>query len=303
MNQIVMSLNAFLVAVSNRAVGRAQALRQGFSLARNASAAIAFALLFWTNTALAQSSLDDAPRPIVAPTQAPEGSRASSPPASDVNAQAKSTQVSPSPDSSSLGSSAKAKQTKRILWIFPNYRSVSADTHLPPLSMKDKFWLATQDSFDYSSFITAGMIAGTGQAKKSYPEFGQGAKGYGRYFWHAVADQAVGNYLTEAIVPEVTREDPRYYTLGHGGFFKRTAYAVSRLLVTRTDSGRETINLSEIVGNGAGAGISNLYYPSQERTWTKTGQKWVTQIALDGVFNIAKEFWPDVNHAIFHGKY
>ena len=303
MNLIVMPLKSFLVAVSNRTVGRAQALCQGFSLGGNASAAIAFALLFCTNTALAQSSLDDAPRPIVAQTQAPEGSRASSPLASDVNAQAKSTHVSPSPDSSSLGSSAKAKQTKRILWIFPNYRSVSADTHLPPLSMKDKFWLATQDSFDYSSFITAGMIAGTGQAKTSYPEFGQGAKGYGRYFWHAVADQAVGNYLTEAIVPEVTREDPRYYTLGHGGFFKRTAYAVSRLLVTRTDSGRETINLSEIVGNGAGAAISNLYYPSQERTWTKTGQKWVTQIALDGAFNIAKEFWPDVNHAIFHGKY
>ena len=81
MNEIVMCLNTFLVAVSNRAVGRAQALRQGVSLGRNASAAIAFALLFWTNTALAQSSLDDAPRPIVAPTQAPEGSRASSPPA------------------------------------------------------------------------------------------------------------------------------------------------------------------------------------------------------------------------------
>lgn len=293
-NLILMLLNTFLVAVSNRGVGRAQALRQGFSLGYNAYAAIAFALLFWSNTALAQSSSQDAPRAIVAPTPLPE---------SALDDQSQSTSATASRDSSSLGSSAKAKQTKRILWIFPNYRSVSADTQLPPLSMKDKFWLATQDSFDYSSFITAGMIAGTGQAKKSYPEFGQGAKGYGRYFWHAVADQAVGNYLTEAIVPEVTREDPRYYTLGHGGFFKRTAYAVSRLLVTRTDSGRETINLSEIVGNGAGAGISNLYYPSQERTWTKTGQKWVTQIALDGVFNIAKEFWPDVNHAIFHGKY
>ena len=304
MNLIIMPLNAFPVAVSNRAVDRAQALRQGFFVGRNACAAIAFALLFWSNTALAQSASQDGPRPIVAPTQSPDGSRVSSSPAqNDVNARAKSNNASTSPDSSSLGSNVEAKQTKRILWIFPNYRSVSANTQLPPLSTKDKFWLATQDSFDYSSFITAGMIAGTGQAKKSYPEFGQGAKGYGRYLWHAVAVQAVGNYLTEAIVPEVTREDPRYYTLGHGGFFKRTAYAVSRLLVTRTDSGRETINLSEIVGNGAGAGISNLYYPSQERTWTKTGQKWVTQIALDGVFNIAKEFWPDVNHAIFHGKY
>ncbi len=198
---------------------------------------------------------------------------------------------------------SEAKQSKRILWIFPNYRAVSANTQLPPLSLKDKFWLATQDSFDYSSFISAGIIAGVSQANKSYPEFGQGAKGFGRYYWHAMSDQAVGNYLTEAIVPAVTHEDPRYYTLGHGGLFKRTGYAVSRLLVTRTDEGGRTFNFSEIVGNGAGAGISDLYYPSRERTWTKTGQKWLTQIALDGVFNIVKEFWPDINQAVFHGKY
>src|SRR6267378_5987313 len=149
--------------------------------------------------------------------------------------------VPTSVDANSLGSIAQVKQSKRILWIFPNYRAVSANTQLPPLSLKNKFWLATQDSFDYSSFVTAGILAGVSQAKKSYPEFGQGGKGYGRYYWDAVADQAVGNYLTEAIVPAVTHEDPRYYTLGHGGFFKRTGYAVSRLLITRTDAGGRTL--------------------------------------------------------------
>ena len=49
--------------------------------------------------------------------------------------------------------------------------------------------------------------------------------------------------------------------------------------------------------------LSDLYYPSRERSWTKTGQKWVTQIGLDGLFNIVKEFWPDINHIVFHGKY
>jgi hypothetical protein len=195
------------------------------------------------------------------------------------------------------------KQSKRILGIFPNYRAVSTTTQLPPLSLREKFWLATQDSFDYSSFISAGIISGVSQANNSYPEFGRGGKAFGRYYWHGVADQTVGNYMTEAIVPTLTHEDPRYYTLGHGGFFKRTGYAVSRLLVTRTDSGGATFNVSEIVGNGAAAGISNTYYPSRERTWTKTGQKWLTQIALDGAFNILKEFWPDINRAIFHGKY
>jgi hypothetical protein len=285
-------------------MSRSLSLRQGFCVARNACASLVLVLFFWASTASAQTSSEDASRPIVAPVQAsptlPESELQLEP---DLNERSQSSSVTTSLDASSLGNIADAKQSKRILWIFPNYRAVSADTQLPPLSLKSKFWLATQDSFDYSSFISAGIIAGASQANNSTREFGQGAKGYGRYYWHAVADQAVGNYLTEAIVPTVRREDPRYYTLGHGGFFKRTGYAVSRLLITRTDSGGRTFNFSEIVGNGAGAGISDLYYPSRERTWTKTGQKWVTQIALDGVFNVVKEFWPDINHLVFHGKY
>jgi hypothetical protein len=91
--------------------------------------------------------------------------------------------------------------------------------------------------------------------------------------------------------------------LGTGGFFKRTGYAVSRLFITRTDAGHNTFNISEIVGNGAAAGIGNAYYPAQSNPWVKTYQRWGTQIALDGVFNIAKEFWPDINKSIFHQKY
>ena len=109
--------------------------------------------------------------------------------------------------------------------------------------------------------------------------------------------------MTEAIVPFAARQDPRYYTLGHRGLFRRTGYAITRLLVTKTDSGGETFNFSEIVGNGAGAGISDLYYPAPERTWTKTGQKWLTQVSIDGVFNIFKEFWPDIDRTIFRGHY
>jgi len=199
-------------------------------------------------------------------------------------------------------STGEGKQSKRILGVIPNYRAVSADTQLPPLSVKGKLVLATQDSFDYSSLLVAGVMAGMGQARNSYPEFHQGAAGFGRYYWHSFADQAVGNYFTEFIVPAATHEDPRYYTRFHGGFFPRTGYAISRLFITRTDSGGETFNFAEIVGNGAGAGISDLYYPQRERTWTKTGQKWGDQIALDGLFNFLKEFWPDIRHDVLRQK-
>lgn len=198
---------------------------------------------------------------------------------------------------------AAGQQSKRILGIIPNYRAVSANTHLPPQRLKEKFWLATEDTFDYSNFILVGMLAGTSMASKSEPSFRQGAAGYGRYYWHVFVDTGVGNYMTEAIVPTLTKEDPRYYTLGKGGFFKRTGYAFSRLLITRTDGGRATFNFSEIVGNGAAAGIANSYYPAQANTFVKTYQRWGTQVGLDGVFNIFKEFWPDIDKAVFRQKY
>ena len=157
-------------------------------------------------------------------------------------------------------------QTKRMYGIVPNFAAVSANTLLPPLSVREKFWLATQDSVDYSSFIWAGLQAGQSMALKSYPELGHGTAGYGRYYWRAFADQASGSFFTEAIVPALTHEDPRYYTLGHGGFFRRAGYALSRVVLTKTDSGGRSFNFSEIVGNGTEAGLSNPLLPTRG-TW------------------------------------
>lgn len=195
------------------------------------------------------------------------------------------------------------KQDKRILWVIPNYRAVSANTHLPPLSFKSEIWLATQDTFDYSDFIFVGALSGLDMASRSQPTFGQGAQGYGKYYWHVFADTGIENYMAEAIVPAVTREDPRYYTLGKGGFTKRTGYALSRLFITRTNAGNNTFNLSEIVGAGGAAGIGNFYYPAQANPWVRTYQRWGTQVGLDGVFNLVKEFWPDISKAVFRGHY
>ena len=200
-------------------------------------------------------------------------------------------------------STAEGEQTKRILGIIPNFRSVSVDAKLPPLSPRNKFKLMLQDSFDYSSFIYVGILAGVGQAQNSYPAFHQGATGYGRYYWHSFADNVGGNLMTEAVVPTLTREDPRYYTLGRGGFVRRTGYSISRLFLTRTDANGRSPNISEIVGNGAAAGIANLYYPSQDRTWTKTGQRWLTQIGLDGASNLIKEYWPFLNSKLFRREH
>jgi len=196
----------------------------------------------------------------------------------------------------------EGQQTKRILFVFPNFRAVSADVHLPPQTVRDKFLTASQDSFDYSSILIPATIAGYNQLRKNTPEFHQGAAGYARYFWHSAVDQTSENYFVEFIVPTITHEDTRYYTLGHGGFLKRTGYSLSRAFITRSEAGPDTFNISEIVGAGAAAGVSNLYYPRSQRTAGNTIGQWGQNVGIDAATFMAHEFWPDINRALFHGK-
>lgn len=193
-------------------------------------------------------------------------------------------------------------QTKRILGIFPNFRAVSAATQLPPQSVHEKFVTTTEDSFDYSAFVLPLMLSGYGEGTNQYPEFGQGAAGFARYFWHTYTDQTIENYMVEFVLPVATHEDTRYYTLGHGGFIKRTGYAVSRAFITRTDNNHRTFNTSEVLGAGIAAAISNAYYPAQERTAGNTIDRWGTSVGIDAGTFVIREFWPDVNHWLFHGK-
>jgi hypothetical protein len=84
--------------------------------------------------------------------------------------------------------------------------------------------------------------------------------------------------------------------------FSNERNTLSRVVVTRSDDGRRTFNAGEIIGAGAAAGISNLYYPQSERTFGNTAQKWGLNVGVDAATFMFKEFWPDINHALFHSQ-
>ena len=194
------------------------------------------------------------------------------------------------------------QQTKRILGVIPNFRAVSTTSRLPAQTVKDKFITCTEDSFDYSSIFIPAALAGYSMGTNSTPEFGGGASGYGRYFWRSAVDQTIENYMVEFAFPVLTHEDTRFYTLENGSFLKRTKYALSRAVITRSDSGEEVFNISEVVGAGASAGLSNLYYPAAERSFSNTSKQWGIDVAIDGAAMFAKEFWPDINRHVFHNS-
>jgi hypothetical protein len=216
---------------------------------------------------------------------------------------AKVAMPSKAPDAQNNKDESQGQQTKRMLWVIPNFGAVNANAQLPPLSTREKFVLAAQDSVvDYSSFTWTGILAGQAMLLKSDPELGTGVKGYGRYYWRTFTDGVSGAFFTEAIMPTITHEDPRYYTLGHGGFFRRFGYAVSRTFITKTDSGGTSFNWSEVAGNALEAGLSNAYYPPQERGLRQTGINWGTQMESAVLNHVFQEFWPDLRRKIFRRK-
>jgi hypothetical protein len=196
-------------------------------------------------------------------------------------------------------SPAPAPVNDRIFGVMPNYTTVEGSSDVPPLTRGQKFKMQAEGVFDPYEFTVVGLLAGVNQAQNEDAAYGQGVEGYAKRYASGFADQAIGNFMTGAIFPTVLREDPRYFRLGRGSFVRRFSYAVSRLLLTRTDAGYVQFNFSEFLGNGAAAGISNLYEVPQDRTLSNTAMTWAEQISIDGLGFELKEFWPDIRRKVF----
>jgi hypothetical protein len=186
------------------------------------------------------------------------------------------------------------QKQERILGIIPNYRTSPTLRDYQPLTPKDKFKMAAEDSFDRGTFVLAGLFAADAQLTASTPSFGSGIKAYPRYYAAALGDFVIGDFMTEAVYPAALRQDPRYFRRGTGGGWSRLGYAVGQIFWTHSDSGGTQFNFSEIAGNATAVAIGNAYYPDN-RTVSSNMSKLSVQIGVDMAANILKEFGPDLD--------
>ena len=167
---------------------------------------------------------------------------------------------------------------------------VETGSHPPPLTAKQKFALATHEALDVEDYFLYGALAGLWQADNDQPTYGRTVKGYAKRYALATADGTSETFMVNAILPSLLHEDPRYYRLGHGSVWRRISHALSRTFVTRSDGGNARLNVSEIGGTAAAAGLSNLYHPPSDRTFAKAFDFWWTQLTYDTVITLLKEF-------------
>lgn len=202
----------------------------------------------------------------------------------------------------------------RLFYTLPNFLSLETTSKLPPLTTKQKYAVVARGTFDPVQYPWWAFLSAISQADNSEPGYGQGWGAYGKRFATAAADGTIENFTTGAVLPSLLHQDPRFYQSSQGGFPRRSWYAVSRIFVTRTDSGHSQFNYSEIVGSALSASVSTYsYHPRStyvstptnphkfvpsDRTLLNTADVWGSQVGYDTITIVVKEFWPDIHRKL-----
>jgi hypothetical protein len=158
----------------------------------------------------------------------------------------------------------KAEEKQRLIGIFPNFY-VSYVHDPAPLTAKQKFSLASHDTFDWTSFIGISIAAGIEQANNSYAGYGKGAAGYGKRWAAQFGDGRTSDFLGHAVFPALFHQDPRYFYQGSGSFKSRLVHALASSVIARSDKGKPMPAYSDFLGDVGSGALSNLYYPHADR--------------------------------------
>jgi hypothetical protein len=192
----------------------------------------------------------------------------------------------------------------RILGVLPNFLTVeNPEQRVVPLTVKQKFVLFEKETFDPGTAAGAAAGAGISQTYNGDPKYGYGTGPYAERFGAAWADIATQNFFSDAVLASLLHEDPRYFRRGpEFSLWYRVGYALSRVVVTRTDAGTSRFNYSGVFGMGMGIALSNVYYPDSSVNAEEVGSRFGTSILASSLSNLLPEFWPDVHEKFFHHK-
>jgi hypothetical protein len=184
----------------------------------------------------------------------------------------------------------REQEKQRVLGFLPNYYS-SYIWDAAPMTPKLKFKLSLRSTTDPVTFLVVAGLAGFEQKHNTFPGYGQGSEGYAKRFGAAYADTMIGKTVSRAILPTVLHQDPRYFYRGSGSIRSRIFYALAAAVICRGDNGRLQPNYSQVLGNFAASGISNLYRAPGDRTASLTFRNGLIMTGSGAVENLLREFF------------
>lgn len=169
-----------------------------------------------------------------------------------------------------------------------------------PLTPHQKFQIFIQQTYSVYTFANTAFDAGFAQMTDDWPAYGQGTAGYGKRYGALLANHEAGSFFENFLFPTLLRQDPRYFRMGDGrSIFARVPYAMSRVLITRSDRGHGAFNSSLLLGLLFVDGLTNAYYPRPQRGFGETMSRFGGGVLSSAETNLLREFMPDMMR-IFH---
>ena len=193
----------------------------------------------------------------------------------------------------------KKEQSSRLLRFFPQF-SVTRQ-NAGPLTPGQKFHLFRKNILDPFVFGAVGVQAGISQARNTFPGWGQGAEGFGKRYGAFYADRFSAG-LSSTIYAVLLKQDPRYFRLGEGSIKHRIGYALAQQFVAKTDKGTRQFNYSKILGALTSGGLSNAYYPDDNRGIGLTMSRFGISLLYGSLIGIVNEFSVEIDQKFVHKK-
>lgn len=170
-----------------------------------------------------------------------------------------------------------------------------------PLDVMSKLNFHAQTVGSPLSLAQTAAYAGILQGLNSPREWGQGGGAYGKRLASALGGSAIRGALAFGL-DSALHQDPRYFRSRDTGFLRRTAHAFRGTILTRTDSGGETLSTWRLGSDCGAAFLSNQWYPDRVNTGRLGALQGSLHLGFDFISNLGAEFWPDVRRKILRRK-
>ncbi len=164
------------------------------------------------------------------------------------------------------------------------------DTPVPPLRSRQKFQIAFDKMASSSMLLRAGFASEFDKGFSVGPFYGPGGRGFAQLLGYNAANFGSATLLTDAVLPVVFHQDPRYFRKGSGSIKSRVGWALRSEAVAFSDKGKEMPNLAGVLGYGMSAGLSSAYMPPENVSFWRTMEGWGIKEAISSGFRVFSEF-------------
>ncbi len=187
----------------------------------------------------------------------------------------------------------KTEEKQRLGGVMPQFNVVMNGQGVA-LTAKQKWDLSFHTIIDpYTIGLAAVIGGGYGELTDDHTGYGHGPAGYFKRTAASYADNVIGNVVGNAMLPILLKQDPRYFRKGTGSVKSRIFYSAMTTFICHSDKGKLQFNTSNVLGNFIAGGISNAYYPEDERGFGLTMSN-ASVVTLEGMLGAQiLEFSPD----------